>query len=432
MTVNLSVPTTTHGPAEWAASISDIWTTAAETFVAVGRELIDAKASLPHGEFQAMIETDLPFGPRTANRLMAIAEDRRIADRTHGSDLPASWRTLYELTRLDDDALAGAFEAGKITTDMARGDVRKIGLAAAAGAGGGGAGVIEAAACAVEELAAMAAAGTARFGAIYADPAWTFDTYSAKGKDRSAERHYPTMTDEEIGNLPIKEIAADDCVLFLWCPAPKLEDVHYVLDQWGFRFKTMGFTWVKQNPTGGGLWRGMGFWTRANPEFCLLATRGAPKRLAGATDVDELVVAPVREHSRKPAEVRRRITRLVGGPYMELFAQSRAKDWDAWGAEVGKFGFDDDQADDAAARPRGSSSHDWAGKLDFTTTAKTKAPAEKKAPAKRKAKPRPPAKPPIKYTGKKKPSPDLARIKAAPKGDRKPVRPRKKGRAAAK
>jgi hypothetical protein len=76
MTLNLTVPTTTQGRAEWAASINDIWTTAAEAFIGVGRELIDVKSSLAHGEFEAMVEADLPFGPRTARMLMTIAGDR--------------------------------------------------------------------------------------------------------------------------------------------------------------------------------------------------------------------------------------------------------------------------------------------------------------------------------------------------------------------
>ena len=79
----------------------------------------------------------------------------------------------------------------------------------------------------------------------------------------------------------------------------------------------------------------MGYWTRANPEQCLLATRGRPKRIA--RDVRRLVVAPRREHSRKPDEVYEHIERLAEGPYLELFARSTRKDWHGWGAEAGLF-----------------------------------------------------------------------------------------------
>lgn len=164
MTLNLTVPAITQGRAEWAASITDIWTQAVDVFISAGRELIDAKASLAHGEFEAMVESDLPFGPRTARRLMAIAGDRRISNRTPMSDLPASWGTLYELTRLDDDTLNGAFEAGKIRTDMLVPDVKRLRVVAAAGDGGGAG--LDGAQCAIEDLNDLAASGKARFGAI--------------------------------------------------------------------------------------------------------------------------------------------------------------------------------------------------------------------------------------------------------------------------
>ena len=99
MTLTLTASAGTAGRAEWAASIRDMWTAAAESFIGAGRELIDAKAVLPHGDFQAMVDAELPFGARTARRLMEIAGDERITNPTHGSLLPASWQTLYELNR---------------------------------------------------------------------------------------------------------------------------------------------------------------------------------------------------------------------------------------------------------------------------------------------------------------------------------------------
>jgi N6-adenosine-specific RNA methylase IME4 len=90
---------------------------------------------------------------------------------------------------------------------------------------------------------------------------------------------------------------------------------------------------VKQNKSGEGLFSGMGYWTRSNSEICILATRGAPKRLA--TDVHQIIMAPVGEHSRKPDEARSRIEQLVGGPYLELFARGKARPgWDTWGNEA--------------------------------------------------------------------------------------------------
>jgi N6-adenosine-specific RNA methylase IME4 len=128
--------------------------------------------------------------------------------------------------------------------------------------------------------------------------------------------------------------AADDCVLFMWAIDPMLPQAFDLIKAWGFQYKTVGFTWAKINvsgkdPIGGG------YWTRANPEMCLLATRGQPKRLNA--DVRQLLMAPRREHSRKPDEIYGRIEALVDGPYLEMFARQTRAGWDAWGNEVGKF-----------------------------------------------------------------------------------------------
>jgi len=170
---------------------------------------------------------------------------------------------------------------------------------------------------------------------IYADPPWTFATYSAKGKGRSPEAYYDCLSLAELASLPVAEWAAEDAVLLLWTTDPLLEKAFEVIRAWGFTYKTVGFYWVKQNRSGVGFFTGLGFWTRANPEPCLLATRGNPRRKAA--DVAKLVVSPRREHSRKPDEIYERIERLCEGPYLELFARTTRPGWDAWGAEVGLF-----------------------------------------------------------------------------------------------
>jgi MT-A70 len=104
---------------------------------------------------------------------------------------------------------------------------------------------------------------------------------------------------------------------------------------WGFEYKTVGFYWVKQNTRSDGYFTGLGYWTRANPEQCLLATRGKPQRRGKG--VPKLVVEPRREHSRKPDVVRERIEQLVGGPYLELFAREAKQGWDCWGDQAGLF-----------------------------------------------------------------------------------------------
>jgi N6-adenosine-specific RNA methylase IME4 len=173
------------------------------------------------------------------------------------------------------------------------------------------------------------------FGVIYADPPWWFKTRSAKGEGRSPT--YPRMKTEAIAALPVRRLAAADAVLLLWVYAPMEADAHEVVRAWGFTPTTSGFTWVKAKPVPGGGFRpqraGLGYWTRKGTERCLLGTRGEPERLAH--DVPELIVAPRREHSRKPDEAYGLIERLAPGPYLELFARPPVRPgWVAWGNET--------------------------------------------------------------------------------------------------
>jgi N6-adenosine-specific RNA methylase IME4 len=174
-----------------------------------------------------------------------------------------------------------------------------------------------------------------RYGAIYADPAWIFATRSPKGKGRSAERHYDCMSLPEIEAIPVADWAAPDCALFLWTIDPMLPQAMRVMNAWGFEFRTVAFYWAKTNKRNPDFFMGPGYWTRANPEQCWLGVRGHPKRRSRS--VRRLIVSPRREHSRKPDETRTRIEQLVGGPYLELFARSRAPGWDGLGNEVEKF-----------------------------------------------------------------------------------------------
>lgn len=177
-----------------------------------------------------------------------------------------------------------------------------------------------------------------RYRLIYADPPWTFTTYSRKGKGRSAEAYYDCMSQRDIEALPVADWAADDCVLLLWTTDPLLPRAFDVIRAWGFTYKTVGFYWAKLNKSAPELifdeksfFTGLGFWTRANPELCLLATRGHPKRRRA--DVRKLIVSPRREHSRKPDEAYERIEALCQGPYLEMFARAARPGWDRWGAE---------------------------------------------------------------------------------------------------
>ncbi len=187
----------------------------------------------------------------------------------------------------------------------------------------------------------MTALPEGKYGAILCDPPWAFKVRSDKGKGRSAENHYGVMSFDDVAALPVADVAAKDCVLFLWVTDPMLPKGLELIERWGFTYKTVGFYWAKQRKdvstfySDADFFTGMGYWTRANPEQCLLATRGAPKRLH--KDVRRLIVSPRREHSRKPDEVYGRIERLVAGPYLEMFARQEREGWTAWGNETTRF-----------------------------------------------------------------------------------------------
>lgn len=182
------------------------------------------------------------------------------------------------------------------------------------------------------------------YRAIYADPPWHFEVWSLTGRSdvRHPSRHYRTMPIEDIYALPVKDLAAPDCVLFMWVIWPMLEHGLKAIGSWGFKYKTCGFAWMKANGRQIELFEDeitpdmlTGYWTRANSEVCLLATRGQPKRVNA--DVRQGIIEPRREHSRKPDAIYDRIERLVAGPYLELFARTDRPGWDAWGNQVGKF-----------------------------------------------------------------------------------------------
>jgi N6-adenosine-specific RNA methylase IME4 len=180
------------------------------------------------------------------------------------------------------------------------------------------------------------------YAAIYADPPWRFKTWDKVESAGRGEPHYRTMPLEEIAALPIANLAADDCVLFLWMTWPMLLDALHVIHVWGFEYKTCGFSWTKARADQIEMFQdelddqmGLGYWTRANNEACLLATRGNPKRRDAG--VRQAIIEPRREHSRKPDCIYARIERLVAGPYLELFARTRRDGWDAWGNEIEKF-----------------------------------------------------------------------------------------------
>jgi len=165
-----------------------------------------------------------------------------------------------------------------------------------------------------------------KYNIIYADPPWKYKDKAHAGK-RGAVYKYPVQTHEWISNLPVNDIADNNCVLFLWVTMPMLNSCWDIITKWGFKYKTIGFVWIKNNKKTPTLFWGMGHWTRSNPELCLLSVKGKPKRINAG--VHSVVNAPIQQHSQKPNEVRERIVNLMGNiPRIELFAREKIQGWD--------------------------------------------------------------------------------------------------------
>lgn len=168
-----------------------------------------------------------------------------------------------------------------------------------------------------------------KYNIIYADPPWRY--WESGNKNQS--EHYKTMTIDDICSLPVKDIVAENSVLFLWVTYPILAEAFRVIEAWGFKYSTAAFVWVKKNKAADSPFFGCGAWTRANSELCLLATRGSVQRLDAT--ISQIVESPIEEHSKKPDIVRELIERLVGKlPRVELFCRNPADGWDVWGNEA--------------------------------------------------------------------------------------------------
>jgi N6-adenosine-specific RNA methylase IME4 len=175
-----------------------------------------------------------------------------------------------------------------------------------------------------------------KFGVLLVDPPWEYDNQN--------DDHYQRMTASEIAALPVGDLAADICALFLWTTKPQFRNCFDVATAWGFEYSGSFFDWIKVRK---GLvansykqldaldtWHhGVGGFMMPNAEYCVLFLKGKPKRLNA--DVRSLVVAELgRKHSEKPQEIHRRIERMYAGPYLELFAREKRDGWFVWGDEV--------------------------------------------------------------------------------------------------
>jgi len=159
---------------------------------------------------------------------------------------------------------------------------------------------------------------------LLCDSPWA---YRNTGVEGAAEKEYPTMTIQQLCELPVKDLATKDAVLFLWITNPILEEGFEVIKNWGFEYKT-NFCWVKKNKK-----TGIGFYVRGVHELLLICIRG--QMLPEYTPLS-LIEADAKEHSKKP-EVYEIIEKMYPNTKkIELFARNnkKRKGWDYWGQEA--------------------------------------------------------------------------------------------------
>ena len=172
---------------------------------------------------------------------------------------------------------------------------------------------------------------TGPFPVIVVDPAWAWECDGPVASLRFCEKRgrgvYPRMTTEQIMELPVKSLAAEDCVLWLWTPNSHLPEAFKVLEAWGFQYRTL-LTWVKDR-------FGMGYSLRGMTEQCLLGVRGRP--VLTLTNQTTALFARVRQHSRKPEEFYKLVEGLCPGSKLEMFSRHEREGWVSYGDETTRF-----------------------------------------------------------------------------------------------
>jgi len=272
---------------QWAARISKAWESAAKDMLQaifqIGRNLLAAKGpgpgALEHGEFIAMVESDLPFSRITANKFMRIARDPRLSDDTHVHHLlPPNWGTLYQLTRLDDNTFAQLLDDGIIRPEMERSEVSKVLRVTR----------VKADEQRVFNLVPVAG----KFRTLVIDPAWEYDWLSIAGR---AKPGYAMQTLDQLQVLNVKAWADEEagCQLYCWTTNNFMAEACKLVAHWGFQHRTI-ITWIKPPPFG------LGSYYRNSTEHVLFATLGDTTTRPAAASIPTHFEAPRGEHSEKP------------------------------------------------------------------------------------------------------------------------------------
>jgi len=169
-----------------------------------------------------------------------------------------------------------------------------------------------------------------KYKIIYADPPWAYRNMG--NIQATANAQYLTMQNEDICQLPVKEIADDNSILFLWATFPKIQEALDVMKAWGFEYKTVGFVWIKKNKNGSNFF-GVGWYTKSNAEVCLIGVKGKAPKISNS--ISQIIETQREKHSKKPDIVRDKIVEFAGDvPRIELFARQRFQGWDLYGNEA--------------------------------------------------------------------------------------------------
>lgn len=175
-----------------------------------------------------------------------------------------------------------------------------------------------------------------KYKILYLDPPWEFKAYSQKGEGKSAQKHYSCMSIDNLMKMPIGDLGYKDSIMLMWATSPMLPQQIECMKAWGYIYKTVAFNWIKLNKKSGTPFIGMGYYSRANAEFCLLGRKGSPGRPKNKS-ISQIILDPIREHSRKPDIMYSYIEQMYDGPYLELFGRTGRPNWDTFGNQTELF-----------------------------------------------------------------------------------------------
>lgn len=164
---------------------------------------------------------------------------------------------------------------------------------------------------------------------VYMDPPWQYKDKMLSGS--KAEKHYPTMSESQLKEMPIYDLMNEDALLYMWATNPYLAIAIDIARHWGLEFKTVAFVWEKGAPT-------TGHYTMGSCEYVLVFKKGRIPKPRGTRNERQFFSQKRRQHSRKPDEIRQAISRMhPTQSKIELFARTTTPDWDVWGNETNKF-----------------------------------------------------------------------------------------------